>query len=1012
MGLFALAVGPLSTAAALAQTAPIVAQNAPAAAAQVTGTVADSAGSPLAGATVIFRGARTYAATTDARGAFSVPNPAPGIYTVTASHPGYTAASESDFAIVAGQPNTLSVRLNAATLSSLQTIGRVSVNRRSTFNSTPASVQNVSAQTYIDQGQLQVQRVLDQTPGIVIDHPGTNATNASPGAITFPSIRGGLGFETASLIDGHPLAVGNFGDYVTTFLNSDVLANSEIVKGPGANSPEVNYAIGGTINFRTLEPTRKPAGQVKFGIDSFGGTFSNFRYTGTTTSGKLGWALDYALNGTPGPVNNQPGYVTLSSGNSINGQQQSGFTTNPPPGAANNGIQNNPLYYSTSLVACCLPVSQTYTNKTELVKLRYNASQTTAFTASYLGSQTYTDQNGNHLYQFGSLFTPGAAYSGGIPTGQPVNTWQSVFFPPNEYEINNEPIFQAEIRTALRNDNILARYYAASINRLQYNALQNPTDTFTQNLNLSGTVSLCPPGSVLSGGKCGPAGGPYTVTPVSTAFNDQNAIVGFTNSGGVCGNAQTGFIGAGTLNGAGAACGSAANPFTYYLSPQYFRAAEEDKLHGFSFEYDHPFGETGNLVSLSYDQTKSRTYAYDYRGAPTVPGVPDGANQTFRTILLRVNYNATDRLNVLASAYDNLYQQVYSTNSAVRLSSGQTVFNPFLTFTASNYSHFDGRLALTYRLNPNAIVRASAGSAIAPPYLNLLNRTATSPVLSADKTYYTNTAASQDLRPETSFGYDLGTDIRLFDGQTILTSDVYRTTLQNQFITSLFSNGCTDGTSFAAFAASGQCPNGFSPLYSSQVHNIGHARYEGLELAVTRDPAVGFGFKAQGALLRAYPYDLPPCFYATNLSCNVATNLAIISGVNFQNSGTGGSPGSFNSVSNHAEPYAQGYAEGHYRTPNGGYLSFGEQFYGKNNSLNVPPFWVANANLRLPLGGLSAQTSLGFNVDNLFNAYPNAYITPFAGTAVPLVNGKLGLTNQNVIGPRNVRISITKNFGG
>ena len=99
----------------------------------------------------------------------------------------------------------------------LQTIGRVTTRARgaSTFNATPASVQTINTQTFQEQGQQQVQRILDQTPGIVIDHPGTSATNAAPGAITFPSIRGGLGFETSSLIDGHPLAVGNFGDAFT-----------------------------------------------------------------------------------------------------------------------------------------------------------------------------------------------------------------------------------------------------------------------------------------------------------------------------------------------------------------------------------------------------------------------------------------------------------------------------------------------------------------------------------------------------------------------------------------------------------------------------------------------------------------------------------------------------------------------------------------------------------------------------------------------------------------------------
>ncbi len=611
VALVALAGGPLCMAPALAQSAP-ASPTAPTTTTQVSGSVTDTTGAPVAGAILTLKGPQTYVATSDAQGRYAI-QVVPGVYTATAMRSGFQSGSEQDVAVTAGTPVSLNVQLVAPTFSSLRVIGSTRTTfSRTVFNASPASVQTVSSQVFADQGQLQVQRVLDQTPGIVIDHPGTNATNASPGAITFPSIRGGLGFETASLIDGHPLAVGNFGDYVSTFLNSDVLGTTELVKGPGAAAPQVNYAIGGTVNFRTLEPTRKPAGQFKLGVDSFGGVFSNFRYTGTTTNGKLGWALDYAIDGTPGPLNNQPGYVTLSNGNLINGQSQVGFTTNPPPNAATNGVQNNPNYYSTSLVACCLAVSQTYTSKTELVKVRYNFSAATSLTGSYLGSQTYTDQNGNHVYQFGSLFAPTAAYTGGLTPGAPVNTWQSVFFPPNEYEINNEPIFQGELRTQFHNDNVLARFYTASINRLQYNSLQNPTDTFSELLGLSGTATTCPPGTVPGsgtvGGKkgtyCGPAAGPFTVVPVSTAYQDQNANVTFTNSGGVCGNARTGFIAAGTKNAGGTPCGAAGNPFTYYLSPQYFRAAEEDKLHGYSFEYDHLIGRP---ATSSRSRTTRRT---------------------------------------------------------------------------------------------------------------------------------------------------------------------------------------------------------------------------------------------------------------------------------------------------------------------------------------------------------------------------------------------------------------------
>src|SRR5947209_10623572 len=443
LGLIALTGGPLCMAPALAQTTP----TAPAAATTVSGVATDTNGTPLANATVRFRGPAEYTVTTDARGAYRV-TVVPGIYTVTASKSGYNAATEQDFSVVAGQPSTLNVQLQQATMTSLQTIGRVTTRARSasTFNATPASVQTVTNQTFQEQGQQQVQRILDQTPGIVIDHPGTSATNAAPGAITFPSIRGGLGFETSSLIDGHPLAVGNFGDYVTSFLNADTFSAIELVKGPGASLGQINFAINGAVNFRTLDTPSRATGQFKYGVDSYNGTFSNFRYGNTLLNGKLGFMLDYAIVGERGPLYNQPGMTTLSSATLINGSVQSGSTTS---GSAVPGIQNSPTFSNATLLASCLAVTQTFTNKNELVKLKYNFSQTTSMTASYLGSQTYTDQNGNHVYQFFENFAPGAAYAAG-PTGLtpgPVQTFQNVFYPYTEWEINNEPILQWEIHT-------------------------------------------------------------------------------------------------------------------------------------------------------------------------------------------------------------------------------------------------------------------------------------------------------------------------------------------------------------------------------------------------------------------------------------------------------------------------------------------------------------------------------------------------------------------------------------
>ncbi len=319
----------------------------------------------------------------------------PGVYTVSVQHAGYLTGTEQDFAVVAGTPASLNVQLAVPTLTSLRSIGSTRTTfSRAAFNTSSASINVVTTQAFIDQGQPQVKAVLNEVPGLVISLPATSGNGAAPGAITFPNIRGGLSFETASLIDGHPVSVGSYGDYVTTFLSPYVLGSIELVKGPGALAPEVNYAIGGTVNFRTLDPTAKPSGYEVLGFDSFGGQFSNFGYSNTVLNNKLGVVVDYAVDGSPGPLYN---YTALQSGSGswiVNGHA---ITTNPVTSPIIPGTPTRYNAQSETALYGGLPVSTTYTNHSELVKLRYNFSPTTSVTASYLGSQTWTEQNGNHL---------------------------------------------------------------------------------------------------------------------------------------------------------------------------------------------------------------------------------------------------------------------------------------------------------------------------------------------------------------------------------------------------------------------------------------------------------------------------------------------------------------------------------------------------------------------------------------------------------------------------------------
>lgn len=982
--LTAMAVGPMCMAPASAQQTPAATQVAKSGA--VTGSVTDSQGAPVANASVRFTGPATYATQTDAKGAFAISNMSAGFYTVVITKPGFTTARQQDVAILLGETESVSVTMQAASFSSLRDIASVRVRAGSRFNTTTASSQIVTGEDYAAQGQTQVQRVLDQTPGIVIDHPGTSATNASPGAITFPSIRGGLGFETASFIDGHPLSVGKFGDYVTTFLSPWVLQSTEIVKGPGAMPNEIAYAINGTANFRTKDPTLHPTGTYTLGYSRNQGSFGNAGFS--DTFGKVGVLLDYAVDSYYGPQTNDYQFWNLPSGASINGKTV-GFTTNAP----NVGnVQNNPFNYSGQLVACCFPVSQVFVSKTELAKLRYKFSDSTSFTASYLGSQTWTDQNGNHVMGIDQLFAPcgltatnaaaqcatASNQYGPLATGSKVFTWQNIFPPAGEWEVNNEPILQGELRTTLGKDTILARNYGASINRLQYTAQDSPYIPFTGQYAVYGCVGAQTGANTCSNGK-------------GTYFNGTPVTVTFPGS-------------------------------------TYFRDSEEDKLRGTTLQWDHPIGQNGSYLTFSYDSTAANTYATGWSGTSFTVSVPTGERQRFNTLMARGVFQLNDKTKLQVANYFQSFYQRFSANA--------NSLSP--TYQEQTVRQYDPRVALEFRPNAYTSFRASVGGSIAPPYAALLN-TSTSVSYRTGATAATGSLNNPNLQPETAFGYDLGADYRIGgDRQTFVTWDAYLNNLRNQFLNGAAIDPNCSSYVVATKTCSTLAPTSTGtivPVIKSEPLNIGTSRYEGIELAVRRQPATGFGYKAQGALIRAFPYGIPACdpanpsgLYAgynpvdKKTECYV-NNLGILNDANFQGSGTAGSApsaaawagsggtgsGSFG-INNHAIPYLQAYGEINYRMANGIFGSFGEQLYGKNNSLNLPPFWIANANLRVPVPTMH-DAYVQMSVDNVFNRYGNTYLTQAAGVPATLVNGQIGLTNANVIGPRDFRLIFTQNIG-
>lgn len=427
--------------------------------AQGTGSIAGSVraadGSPVAGATVSLAGPVTQTVGTDAEGRYSAGALPPGTYRLTVTHSGYATAQDIEVVVGAGAA-PLDVTLQPASLTTIQHIGSTGTTSRATrINTSPAAVNVIDASTLRDRGQLQVQNVLEETPGVELQR---FSSGGAPGANTTVAIRGADSYETQTLIDGHPVNGGSFGSFLIQFLNPLVLDDIEVSKGPGTFGNTIANAVGGTANFRTPTITRNPTGLASVGYDSYDGSSLAFRYS--QTFGKVGFLVGYARGGTPGYFSNRPILYV-----------------NPDSAAKFGQIPN-------ATVNMGIPAGETFDNKSEVVKLGYDLSKTTNLTLGYYGSHTFVDYTGTlttvepvHIVAGPCAGCGAFGGNSGMPSytnpqfgnlvGSTVlaSTVQDTLFLGN-FENDNQPIFSGDLRTAIGNGTFLARYYAGAINRL------------------------------------------------------------------------------------------------------------------------------------------------------------------------------------------------------------------------------------------------------------------------------------------------------------------------------------------------------------------------------------------------------------------------------------------------------------------------------------------------------------------------------------------------------------------
>jgi outer membrane receptor for ferrienterochelin and colicin len=435
---------------------PAPAASAAALAPALAGVVSGERG-PITSAVVKITGPITRTYTTAPDGAFHFDALPSGVYTLTVKAQGFESPPPTMVTVVVGTPQTLSVSLFAATLSSLRTIGSVTARGRATvtINRSGAAESTLSSDDFIARGDAQIQNELEELPGVELTRA---SSGGAPGANTDLAIRGGAPYETQTLIDGHPVTGGRFGTYLVQFLNPLVLGDVEIDKGPGVMGNTIANAIGGTANFRTPSITSTLTGRATAGYDSFNGSTYSARVSDTILDGKIGLLAAYGFNGTPG-------YFT---GNILSVDSNG---ANSAPGAA------PPL----ATVITSVPATETYQNRSEVFKLAANFSKTTSLTLGSIGEQTFVDYTAtlttvepftiapcvgesNPATCAGASDYNNPGYNGLIGQTVLASSDEDNLYLGN-FEIDNEPIFTADLRTSFGPGAFLGRFYTGAISR-------------------------------------------------------------------------------------------------------------------------------------------------------------------------------------------------------------------------------------------------------------------------------------------------------------------------------------------------------------------------------------------------------------------------------------------------------------------------------------------------------------------------------------------------------------------
>lgn len=735
----------------------------------MSGRITDARNLPIVGAVITARGSSVGWTATVRDGSFTLNVPA-GSYEILVRKGGYTPSATS-VVLTAGSVKTLSLALDEANLSSVN-IGSARTNATVPLNTGVAATATLTSEAMSERPELSVRALALELPGVTLAHPARSVPDTSF------VVRGGTD-ETRVQIDGHGVSAGATGRWNTSIASLPLFESIEVVKGAGVSGANAGESVFGTVNLRTRDFTRGPRSDIVVGTDSFGGSYSTFAISGNAfQNDRLSYVLEH----------NVYGYNGAQSGQVVNN------VVGKPNGTAllvDRNALDSPLKLGS-----------------DLAKVRWRFSNSTSLSVGFIGMQSKYFESGGAFGLFlgdrtivpsvpgvlGGTDYSSPQYPALIGTHVPAYT-----FAHNTTVQTNQPLFEAELRTSIKNDTLLIRPYVETI--------------FT---SLDGT----------------------------NRDNGPDPSVGS----------------AWTQLTTGAGCSAAKPCLVPNSATASYRQQEVDRLHGTTVTLIHPLADASLNLSYDYhsDQTEvtsgdphtrfDGTTSSFYSYLPFIPATVARSSDWSATYTVPV----ARRIRMFVGDYYSNWKLDYGTIinvfDFVANSGSQS-----MTRGVRSYSHNDPHLGFTWRPQGDTSVRFTGGSAITVPYAQLVagGQSFSGPFTGQGVFSERN----PELQPESTVAYDLGFDHRFKSG-TVVALDVFDNTIHNVFATRVTP---FDGQTTLNLPA-GSPLNGLFATTTKPV-NAPIERNFGLEVSVARVPAAGIGYRVAATFQRAFLDELPPSFF-------------------------------------------------------------------------------------------------------------------------------------------------------